>query len=339
MNTPTRTFTDTQAERGELPLLIGGVGPSGGGKTMSALRLATGIQRVSGGDIYMLDTESRRGLHYADRFKFRHVEFKAPFSPLDYLAAVEYCVKKGAKVVIGDSWSHEHEGPGGVLEWHEAEVQRLSRGDANKAEAVKMLAWSQPKAARRRLINTVTQLGVHLICNFRAKQKLKIVRGKPPVPLGWMPIAGEEFIYEMTVNYLLPPGANGVPEWNPQEPGEREMVKLPEQFRSLFTTRSALSEDIGEAMAKWAAGGSRPKADTSDAYVTLAARVTEADDDAALVALWPSIVDAKKASRIRPDEFETLKDAVARRRRDLAAMGSDADDAAPVDETYAGAEA
>ena len=34
----------------------------------------------------------------ADLFKFRHVDFKPPFGPLDYLAVIEHCVKKSAGV-------------------------------------------------------------------------------------------------------------------------------------------------------------------------------------------------------------------------------------------------
>ena len=76
-----RTFEDREAVREQVPLLVGLMGPSGGGKTFSALRLATGFQRVSGGDIFVIDTEARRALHYADRFKFRHIAFPAPFGP------------------------------------------------------------------------------------------------------------------------------------------------------------------------------------------------------------------------------------------------------------------
>ena len=68
MNAPARTFEAKPAVRQKVPLLCGLVGPSGGGKTFSALRLATGMQQVSGGDIYIVDTEARRALHYADRF-------------------------------------------------------------------------------------------------------------------------------------------------------------------------------------------------------------------------------------------------------------------------------
>ena len=73
------------AIKSRVPLMLGIVGPSGGGKTMSALRVATGIQSVIGGDILGIDTESRRMLYYAKRFKFQHAEFRSPFGSLDYL--------------------------------------------------------------------------------------------------------------------------------------------------------------------------------------------------------------------------------------------------------------
>lgn len=222
---------------------------------MSALRIATGIQLKTGGEIYGIDTESRRMLHYADQFKFRHVPFSAPFSPLDYFAAIEHCSNKGGRIIIIDSMSHEHEGPGGVLEMHESELARLSGGDRAKAERVNMLAWAKPKAERRRLLNSIMQLDVDaIIFCFRAKEKIKLIPGKPPQELGWMPIAGEEFLYEMTVNFLLPPNSNGVPQWQAQHSGEQAMIKLPQQFKKLFAESKSLDESTGEELAKWAAG-------------------------------------------------------------------------------------
>ena len=84
-----RVFEDRPATRERTPLLVGLVGPSGSGKTYSALRLATGFQRVTGGDIYFIDTEARRALHYADSFNFRHLPFGAPFGSLDYLGVFD----------------------------------------------------------------------------------------------------------------------------------------------------------------------------------------------------------------------------------------------------------
>lgn len=248
----TRTFTDVQAKRAAVPLLIGLTGPSGSGKTYSALRLATGMQRVTGGDIYGIDTEANRMLHYAGAFKFRHVPFAAPFGSLDYLDAIEHCVRKGARVIVIDSMSHEHEGPGGLLEQHAEVVER--RGLAHS-----MIAWAKPKAARRRLLNTIVQMPCSFVFCFRSKEKLKPVQGGEPKPLGWMPIGGEEFVYEMTVNALLLPGACGVPTWKGELPGERETIKLPAQFAALAKESGPLTESTGERFARWAAGDAAPK--------------------------------------------------------------------------------
>lgn len=257
-----RHFEDLPAKREATPLLVGLVGASGSGKTFSALRLATGIQRVSGGDIFGIDTEARRMLHYSDDFKFRHLEFKAPFGSLDYLAAIEHCYAKGAKTIIVDSTSHEHDGPGGVLESHESEMERLSKGNEAKRGSFTFLAWQKPKAERRRMINTILQMPVNLIFCFRAKDKMKPkgggASGNDPLKLGWMPIAGEEFVYEMTANVLLYPNGGGVPVWAPAESGEKVMIKLPRQFESIFVDGEPLSEDVGEKLARWAAGGVAP---------------------------------------------------------------------------------
>jgi hypothetical protein len=256
---PNRKFEVSDAKREHVPLLIGLTGPSGGGKTFSALRLATGIQEVSGGDIYFIDTESRRALHYADRFKFKHVPFDAPFGSLDYLAALQFCVGKGAGVVIVDSMSHEHEGPGGMVDLHDQIALRMSGGDAAKMERVKMLAWSEPKQKRRALINGILQLNANFIFCFRAKNTSKPVKntrtGKNEVEaMGFMPIAGEEFVFEQTLNALLLPGAGGVPTWSSVQLGERTMIKLPEQFAALRDRNKPLDESVGKRLAMWAAG-------------------------------------------------------------------------------------
>lgn len=258
MTNKPRKFEARDARRERVPLLIGLTGPSGGGKTYSALRMATGIQEVSGGDIYFIDTESRRALHYADRFKFKHVPFNEPFGSLDYLEALQYCVQQGAGVVIVDSMSHEHEGPGGMVDLHDQIVDRMAGNDYGKRERVKMLAWSEPKQKRRQLINGILRLNANFIFCFRAKNTAKPVKGangKTEVEqMGYMPIAGEEFVFEQTLNCLLLPGAGGVPTWQSDQIGERAMIKLPEQFASLRKSSVPLDEKVGKRLARWAAG-------------------------------------------------------------------------------------
>lgn len=249
-------FVLKKAVRERTPLLLGLVGASGSGKTYSALRLARGIQKVVGGRIAVIDTEARRALHYADNFDFDHMVFGAPFGPLRYLEAIEAAAAV-ASVVVVDSTSHEHEGPGGVLEMHESEVERLSKAWGVSRDKANMSAWQKPKSERRRFINEVLQMPTNFIFCFRAKEKVKVDKQGKPQPQGWMPIAGEEFIYEMALNCLLYPGSGGVPAWHPSEPGENAIVKLPGQFVDIFMREfkgQPLSEDIGERLAKWAAG-------------------------------------------------------------------------------------
>lgn len=259
MNAPVRSFAAKPAVRESVPLLVGLMGPSGSGKTFSALRLATGIQEIAGGDIYFVDTEARRGLHYSDQFKFKHVQFDAPFGSLDYLEAIRFCVKEGARVVVVDSMSHEHEGPGGMIDFQEKELDRMAGSDWGKRERMKMLAWQKPKAARRTLINGLLQMNANFVFCFRAKNSVKPVKkdGKTEiVPMGFMPIAGEEFLFEQTVNCLLLPNSGGVPSWQSENVGERQMMKLPQQFRGIFADSKPLDESTGRALATWARGGS-----------------------------------------------------------------------------------
>lgn len=273
MKLPDRTFDSSLAVRSTVPLWFGISGPSGGGKTWSALEIATGMQAVRGGDIAYIDTEANRALHYADYFKFHHIPFTAPFSSLDYLAAIKFAEKKAAGgVIVVDSMSHEHEGEGGFHDSHDAEVERLIRGDDSKREAVKMLAWNKPKQARRRLINTMLQMNTSFVLCFRAGDKSKPVQKQGEkskvVHLGFMPIAGPEFVYELTASALLMPGAKGVPTWSPEEVGEKQMVKLPEQFKTLFADGKPLSREHGRKLAEWARGGVTSPAQVSAPALT-----------------------------------------------------------------------
>jgi len=263
MKLPDRTFTTVHAEPGPRPLWVGLFGPSGGGKTFSALLLAKGIQSVVGGRINFIDTESGRGLHYADLFDYDYTPLPPPHGSLDYLAAITHAVKgKGARIVIVDSLSHEHDGEGGMIEFQEREMERLSGGDWQKAERVKMLAWTKPKAARKQLLRGMLAFGtdaVFILC-FRADEQSKPVKKGDKtevIQMGFMPIAGKPFVYEATVCALLMPGANGVPTWNPENVGEKLMRKLPEQFKKMFaaTEGKPLSEEHGRLMAEWAKGG------------------------------------------------------------------------------------
>ena len=306
---PSRIFEDHKAVRAAVPLLIGIAGPSSSGKTFSALRLATGMQRITGGEIFMLDTEARRGLHYADQFDFRHVDFRAPFSPLDYMAGLEHCVSKGAKIIVVDTATHEHDGDGGVLDWYEAELDRIAgKSDFAKRKRVGQLAWQAPKAARKKLVNKIIHLGVNMIFCYRAKEKLKQV-GKELVQMGWTPIAAHEFVYEMTASFLLPPGSQGVPEFRPEAPGEKSLTKLPLYFDWLPRSKAALSEEVGEKMARWASG---EETATDGELIAKIAAAADLDELSSLVPQLKSAEDKNKLRKVYGDRRGVLSEPEAK---------------------------
>lgn len=207
-----------KAEAGDERLLIALTGPAGCGKTVSALRIATGIVEGTGKRIAFIDTENGRAKKYAKNFDFDHCDFQPPFRPTRYEELILEADKAGYSVIIVDSVSHEHEGPGGVLEWQEEELQKMAGNDYGKRERLKMTAWIKPKQARNRLIQYALQRSkAHIILCMRAKEKtdMKKVNGKMEVgKSGLQPIGGEEFAFEMSITMVLPAGSQGVPDWS-----------------------------------------------------------------------------------------------------------------------------
>jgi len=136
-------FKIKKAEPVDSRLLIAIAGPQASGKTTSALRIATGITKASGGKICLIDTENKRALRYANNFNFNHMSFDPPFSPLRYLEALDAATEEGygeGDVIIIDSTSHEHEGPGGVLDMHEQFLNDKAGTDWSKRERIKFTA-------------------------------------------------------------------------------------------------------------------------------------------------------------------------------------------------------
>lgn len=251
MNEPVRRFIAIPAVRGEEPLSIGMIGPPGGGKTCSALRLAKGIADVRGGDVVLIDTEAGRARKFADDFKFLHVDFSPPHRP-GYFKDVllEMSSRASTACIIVDSMSDEHEGIGGYLEYHDEMVPQMGGND--------WAAWARPKAERKRLIQHMLQVKTPLIFTFRAREKTRQIqndKGKREiVNIGWQPVAPLEIVHALDLTCILPPRAEGLPTWRSDKIGEDFIIKLPQQFKALFGEARQLDEAHGRALAEWARG-------------------------------------------------------------------------------------
>jgi len=298
MNAPVRAFPAKPAARSEEPLSIGMIGPPGGGKTLSSLRVAKGIQSVRGGDIVLIDTEGGRSKKYADQIPFLHVEFNPPCRPEDFLAAIKQQIAIKPAAIIVDSMSDEHEGEGGYLEWHDAMVPSMGGNE--------WAAWAKPKASRKKLITGLLHIKVPLIFTFRAREKTKqntdpnAKRNEKIINIGWQPVAPLEIVHALDLTCILPPRADGVPVWHSDKIGEDFIIKLPNYLQPYIREGAALSEEMGAGFARWAAGDNAPKASASgDAKAAPSAHEPEpAQDGAAAISAadyvlkWRAIKEA-----------------------------------------------
>ena len=313
-----RSFTTSHAQRDKVPLLIGITGPSSSGKTYSALRLGSGIARFNNGPLYVIDTEHKRALHYADAFEFEHLDLTPPFGPLDYLSAIEHCMRGKPGCIVVDSMTHEHSGTGGVLDQSECYLRDRLGDDAEKpGPRGKHLATSliKPKRERKALNNAIVQMGVTAIFCYRAQDKIKPIPGKEPEKLGWQAETTSPLTYEMTVRFLLMPSSDGKPTLMPPNEAERLATKTPAQFRDWFTPGFQLTEELGEKLAAWAAGGVSPEE-------ALAARITAATTPAELEALVPDLREARVGKPAR----DRLRAAYAARQASMAQRQPGEDD-------------
>lgn len=306
----TASFSFRPATRENVGLLIALAGASGSGKTFSALRLARGL--AGGGKIAFIDTEARRGLHYADRFEFLHADIRPPFRPENFLEGIRAAEAAGAAVVILDSFSHEYDGEGGILDWAAELEGRGVKPPGN---------WKDPKLGHKRLMNALLQVRCHLIFCLRADEKIEIVRenGRTQVrPLGWMPICEKRFMFEMTASFTLTPDRPGIPQYSLPH-------KVQEQHRGMFPEGEPIGEKAGEALRAWAAGGTSPAApqappDKVAAGVSdMLAEITDAADVAVLLAIVDRTLKQRQwLEKNRPDLHATVAEALRERHDRLA---------------------
>lgn len=252
------TVEFVDAVRENIPLLISIAGGTGSGKTFSAMRLAKGL--AGGKKFAVVDTENKRALHYAPRageepgpgqFSFAHFQLRAPYHPHAYMDAILSADEKGYPVILVDSFSHEHEGDGGLLDMHAEEHKRLGGKDSTK-----MTAWIKPKAAHKDLMQALLQVKAHVILCFRAAEKIEMVKNPETNKTeirkkeslvgaeGWVPICEKSLPYEMTLSFLCMAANPGVPL----------PIKLQEQHKPMVPLNQPLSERTGELLAAWSRG-------------------------------------------------------------------------------------
>ena len=242
------SHTFRPAVRQNTPLIIGLAGPTKSGKTMSAHRLALGL--AQGGTVAMINAEGPRGHQYADTFTYVACDLAAPFRPAAYTEALEEAAKIRPATLIIDSASHMHDGPGGILEWHDEIARRMAKGDEARLEKMNAPAWVEPKAAENHFVYQMLSMQCPVILCVRAKEKIKITPAGKWIDLGWQPIAGERVAFETLFTLMLPPHSKGTPDLS--------ISDMREPFDAMVPQDRPIDEDLGRQLAAWAAGQATP---------------------------------------------------------------------------------
>jgi len=254
------------AKRIPAPLVIGLAGPSKSGKSLSGLRMATGL--ANGGTILMVNTEPH-GHHYADRFTYQAFDMAPPHRPDKYTEVLAAAQALNPAVLIIDSLTHMHDGIGGMNEWHDEIALEMAQGDRKRAEKMNAPAWAVVKASENHFVYQLLSMGCHVILTFRAKEKVKIARDGKWHDLGWRPIMSDRIAFETMFTLMFLPYSGGVPDLDVSE------LRWP--FDGDFIPKDKpVDEALGRSLAEWAKGnGGAPSAGADGESILKHAVVTE----------------------------------------------------------------
>lgn len=189
-----------KAERKQVYAKVALMAASGGGKTYSALRLATGmaneIKKLENRDakILMLNTEGDRGYYYADEFDYDIVDVAPNHNPEKYVKLIKEVQDAGYDILIIDSASHEWEGKGGCLE-----LQVQAGG--------KYQDWAKITPRHQKFIDAIANCKLHVIATMRGKDQYdmsKDANGRTSVQkLGVGAKQRDGFEYEFTCTFNI----------------------------------------------------------------------------------------------------------------------------------------
>lgn len=228
-------------------------GPTGSGKTESAMRLARGYVGKAG-KFLVIDTEEKRALYKRARYQpWDWLDFQPPFAPSAYIAALDAAKKYDA--VVLDSGSHEYTGPGGMQDMQLEDLERMSKGDPGKMERLTAPAWKRAKLEHKKLMSHIIRYPTLLIVCLRAEPKIKFTKdaqGKTQiVDAGYQAICEKMFLYEMLVGAMVHSDNPGVPN---------HIKKLEPDLEPVFVAGQQIDESTGERLATWASSRNHPPA-------------------------------------------------------------------------------
>lgn len=182
-----------KATRTQLKARVAFDGPTGAGKTYTAIEWATILQ----GDerTLVIDTEGGSAEWYSDRWDYDALPWNPPYDPTELAQTIRAAASKYAVVVV-DSASHFWEGEGGTLDIVDAAAQR-SQGNS-------FAGWKVGTPALRHLIDTILHADAHVLVTMRSKMDYVLEKDERtgrtmPRKVGMAPVMRSGVEYEFTL--------------------------------------------------------------------------------------------------------------------------------------------
>lgn len=165
-------------------------GPSGSGKSYTALMLATSLADK----VCAVDTEKGRLKEHQRRFKFDHF-VPERFNPADLTKLLAQACDNGYGAIVIDSLSHYWMGSGGALEFVDANTKT---GGSKFSEG-----WNKLRPLENAMLDALMSYPGHVIVTMRVKTAYEIERderGKSkPVKVGLKPEQRDGIEYEFSI--------------------------------------------------------------------------------------------------------------------------------------------
>lgn len=152
-----------KATKGKKPARIVIGGPSGAGKTFTALTFAKYLEKLTGKPTAAVDTEHYRMSLYADKFSFDVNNWEPPFDPKELIKVIHDAEKDDYGTLIVDSSTHFYSGEGGLLEI-------VSDAAKQKYGGNQYAGWAVGTPIQNDLIDAIIRSPLHMIFCTRAKQ-------------------------------------------------------------------------------------------------------------------------------------------------------------------------
>lgn len=182
-----------KASRQGVYLKMALMGPTGSGKTYSALGIASGL----GSKICVLDTERGSASLYSDVFDFSVVDDLPDYHPQNYIDVMKAVVAAGFEVLVIDSLTHAWNGKGGILEI----VDDITAG--SKSKNAYTSGWPTGTRLQNDLLDTILTSPIHVIVTMRSKMDYVLQDDgngkKAPVKVGLAPVQRDGVEYEFTI--------------------------------------------------------------------------------------------------------------------------------------------